>query len=180
MLISQLWDSTQAAEDKFFTRYQGDVVWLPQTQNVLVTYGNINYVNSVPPSLKSTNATMVRIVEYTHDPVPQVLFDMEFFDHSNTNTTYNGYVCYRCTQIPDLYPHTAQPVTGLVLNFQDNVPDVQFSADPAHNYLIQASTDLQNWTDVGILENDGSGNFDYLDVEADQFQARFYRVVTQK
>lgn len=179
MLISQLWDSTQANEDRFFTQYLGDAVWLPQQQNILVTYGNINYVNGAPPSPTSTSATMVRIVEYTHDPVPQVLFDMEFFDHSNTSSTYKGYVCYRCIQIPDLYPHTAQPVTSLVLNFEDSVPDIQFSADPAHNYLIQASTDLQSWTDVGSPENDGSGNFDFVDVEADQFQARFYRVVTQ-
>ena len=75
MEVSEVWNSAwQTNQDRLFTPYVGMVKWLPQTRNVLVTYGAVTYVNGVHPSAYSTNANMVRIIEYTHDPVPQVVF----------------------------------------------------------------------------------------------------------
>jgi hypothetical protein len=178
MEVSQIWDTSQADEDRFFTQFQGDVDWLPERRNVLVTYGNINYVNGAHPSLQSPTATMVRIVEYTHDPVPEVVFDVSFFDFDNTTTTYKGYVCYRSERIPDLYAHSAQPVSSLVMDIENEIPLLQFSADPAYNYVIQASTDLQNWSSIGNPIDQGGGDFYFRDLNANQFTSRFYRVAT--
>lgn len=179
MEVSQVWDTSQADQDRIFTQFQGDVDWLPQRRNVLVTYGNINYVNGVHPSAIAPNATMVRIVEYTHDPIPEVVFDLSIFDGNNTSAAYRGYVCYRSERIPDLYAHPLQPVTSLILDVENDLPALHFSADPAFSYLIQASTDLVHWVDVGSPVDEGGGDFDFSDLNASQYSTRFYRVVTQ-
>ena len=106
--------------------------------------------------------------------------DVSFFDYDNTNKTYQGYFCYRAYQIPDLYPHPAEPVTDLVVSEDNQIPLLEFSADPTFNYIIQASTDLTNWTGIGTaVQEGGVGVFDFEDLDANQFTARFYRVVTQ-
>ena len=180
MEVSQVWDSSLADEDRLFTPVVGKAQWLPQTRDVLVTYGSISYVNGVHPSTNSPGATMVRIVEYTHDPVPQVVFDLAFFDYTNTSKTYPGYFTYRATRIPDLYAHPAEPVGDLTINDDNGIPLLEFSADPTHSYSVQASTDLANWTTVGTpVQEGGVGDYDFEDLNANQFTTRFYRVVTQ-
>lgn len=105
MKVSQVWDSSAANEDQLFTPAVGKAQWLPTSQNILTTYGDVTYINGVHPSSHSANATMVRIIEYTHNPIPQVVFDLSFFDYNNTNPFYGGYFMYRATRIPDLYVH---------------------------------------------------------------------------
>lgn len=181
MTVSEVWNSAwQTNQDRLYTPYVGKAQWLPQTRDVLVTYGAVKYVNGVPPSAYAPGATMVRLIEYTHDPVPQVVFDVSFFDYSNTSSNYSGDFCYRSTRIPDLYSHPAVPVTDLVVSDENETPLLEFSADPARSYLIQASTDLTNWTTIGTPIQEGdAGDFDFEDLNANQFTARFYRVVTQ-
>ncbi|MGD0744881.1 MAG: aryl-sulfate sulfotransferase [Verrucomicrobiota bacterium] len=181
MEVSEVWNSAwQTNQDRLFTPYVGRAQWLPQTRNALVTYGAVTYVNGVHPSPYAPNATMVRLMEYTHDPVPQVVFDLSFFDPTNTSASYAGYFCYRSYLIPDLYPHPALPVSDLTVSDQNEIPHLEFSADPAHSYLIQASTDLTDWTTIGMpVPEGGVGDFDFYDLNASQFTARFYRVVTQ-
>ena len=181
MEVSEVWNSAwQTNQDRLFTPYVGKVQWLPQTRNVLVDFGAVTYVNGVHPNPSVPGATMVRLIEYTHDPVPEVVFDLSFFDHTNTNANYRGYLCYRSYQIPDLYPHPAAPVDDLVVSEAHQKPLLKFSADPTHSYMIEASTDLKNWTIIGpAFEAGGNGNFDFQDLNADKSIARFYRVVTQ-
>jgi len=178
--VSQVWASSPANEDRLYTPIVGDADWLPQRGNVLVTYGYVLYVNGVYPSTNAPGATMVRIKEYTHDPVPEVVFDLSFFDDNNKSADYYGYFCYRSDRISDLYSHPANPVSGLVLNQQNQKLVLEFSADPTHSYRIQASTDLKTWTELGAPVQEGSsGDFDFEDVNADQLGSHFYRVVTQ-
>ncbi len=180
MEVSQIWDSTLANEDRLFTPFLGRVQWLPQTRNLLVTYGAVTYINGSHPSAYSPGATMTRIIEYTHDPVPEVVFDLSFFDYTNTSASFSGYACYRAYQVPDLYPHSAEPVADLAISDENQIPLLEFSADPTHSYLIQASTDLINWTTVGTpVQAGGVGDYDFEDLYADQYTTRFYRVVTQ-
>ncbi|MGA9779466.1 MAG: hypothetical protein WBS33_14445, partial [Verrucomicrobiia bacterium] len=158
----------------------GRVQWLPQTRNVFVTYGYVTYLNGAHPDTYATNAEMVRLIEYTHDPVPAVVFDLSFFDYGDTSPTYLGYTCYRAYQIPDLYPHPAEPVTDLAIGDGNQIPVLKFSADPSLSYIIQASTDLTNWTTIGSpVQEGGVGDYDFEDLDASQFTTRFYRVVTQ-
>lgn len=179
--VSEVWNSTwQTNQDRLFTPYVGRVQWLPQTRNVLVDYGAVTYVNGAHPSSHAPSASMVRIMEYTHDSVPQVVFDLSFFDYGNTSSSYAGYICYRAYQIPHLYAHTAEPVTDLVMGDEDQTPNLEFSADPTRSYLIQASTDLTNWMTIGTpVQEGGVGDYDFEDLNANRFTTRFYRVLTQ-
>jgi len=181
MTISQVWDSYDSGQgggDRLMTEIMGNADWLPQRRDVLVTYAWINYVNGV--LLASNGAIMARIVEFTHDPAPQVVFDLSFWDYDNTSPGYLGYYCYRSHRIPDLYAHPLEPVANIVLDDQSSAPRLEFSADPAHDYVIQASTDLINWTTIGsALPGGGTGDFYFDDLGAGESSARFYRVVTQ-
>lgn len=187
MTVSEVWNSSwQTNQDRLFSPILGKAQWLPQTENVLATYGFVTYINGTTPSPYATNstplgpATMVRIEEYTHDPVPQVVFDLSFFDYNNTNTDYAGYFCYRAESISDLYAHPAEPVADLDVLDTNQVPHLVFAADPTQTYLIQASTDLVNWTTIGTaIQNGSAGNFYFDDLDASEYAARFYRVVTQ-
>ena len=177
--VSQVWDSTLADEDRLYTPAIGAARWLPSYRNILVTYGYVTYINGVHPSAYSTNASMARIVEYTHDPIPQVVFDLSFFDTNNVSSSYKGSWIYRSNRIPDLYSHQPAPVTDLVLMEVDQLPALKFSADPVLTYEVQASTDLKSWTTIGTAAQDGSiGQYEFDDLQAGQYTARFYRVVT--
>jgi arylsulfate sulfotransferase len=179
MEVSQVWDSTAAGGDRLYTGALGETEWLPQRQDVLVTYGYVSYINGVHPSSNAPNAIMARIVEYTHDPVPQVVFDLSFFDYSNTSSSYRGYAAYRALRIPDLYAHPANPVTGINVSEYNTWARLEFSADPARTYGIQASTDLKNWTTIGTaVQEEVRGDFEFDDFNVSQFTERFYRVVT--
>ncbi len=181
MAVSEVWNSAwQTNQDRLFTPYVGRVQWLPQTRNVLVDFGAVTYVNGIHPSPYAPTATMVRIIEYTHTPVPEVVFDVSFFDDNNNSSHYGGTFCYRAYQIPDLYSHPAEAVADLVVRDDNQIPLLEFSADPTRSYLIQASTDLANWTTIGTpLQEGGAGDYDFADLDANQFMTRFYRVVTQ-
>jgi hypothetical protein len=86
----------------------------------------------------------------------------------------------RVYRISDLYPHPAEPVTDLVISDENQIPLLEFSADPTHSYLVQASTDLTNWTTIGApVQEGGAGDYDFEDLYANQYTTRFYRVVTQ-
>jgi arylsulfate sulfotransferase len=181
MQVSEVWNSCwQSNQARLFTPYVGKVQWLPQTRNVLVDYGAITYINRSSPNVRVPNASMVRFMEYTHDPVPQVVFDVSFFNPTNNAPTYMGYICYRAYQIPDLYVHPAEPVADLTVYDPHQIPILEFSADPARNYLVQASTDLITWTTIGTpVQEGGIGDYDFEDLNANRFTTRFYRVVTQ-
>jgi hypothetical protein len=180
MEVSEVWNSSwQTNQDRLYTGALGKAEMLPNTKNVLVTYGLISYINGVHPSSKAAGATMVRIKEYTHDAVPQVVFDLSFFDYTNMSPTFTGYLCYRSYRVPDVYTHPAEPVVDLNIEVQDSIPSLSFSADPTHDYLIQSSTDLMNWTTIGVpVEEDGTGNFDFTDYDEYASESRFYRVIT--
>jgi len=179
MEVSQVWDSTLADGDRLYTPAVGDADWLAKSGNVLVTYGLVSYVNGAHPNLYATNASMVRIRELTHDPVPKVVFDLSFFDPANTNPAYMGYLCYRSDRIPDLYVHPAIPVTDLVVSPDAGGPVLKFSADPARTYTVEASSDLSGWQQMGTaIQDPTTGLFVFQDAGAVGSAGRFYRVVT--
>lgn len=182
-IVSEIWNSAwQTNQDRLFAPIVGKAQWLPQTRDVLVTYGYIHFVNGVAPSPNSSasDATMVRIIEYTHDPVPQVVSDISFWDYGNASPYYRGYFCYRASRIPDLYAHPLAPVSDLSVRTENNMPLLEFSADPTHSCVVQASTDLINWTNIGTPAQEGdAGDFTFRDLNASEFTARFYRVLSQ-
>ena len=131
------------------------------------------------PQLKTRGlCTLRRAV--LHNVWANMVFDLSFFDHANTSSGYRGCAVYRALRIPDLYAHPANPVTGLVVSEDNTRARLEFSADPARTYDIQASTDLMNWTTIGTaVQEEGPGDFEFDDFSVNQFTERFYRVVTQ-
>jgi len=180
MTVTEVWNSAwQTNQDRLFTGVVGMAQWLPKTQHVLVTYGAVAYVNGLQTNPNQASSTMVRIKEYTHDPVPQVVFDLCIYQNGNTSPSYFGNLCYRSRRIPDLYPHPAAPVVDMNISWQGQMPAVQFSADPTHTYLIQSSTDLVHWTTIGApVQEAGTGDYDFTDTNEGQSACNFYRIVT--
>ncbi|HEV2693167.1 MAG TPA: aryl-sulfate sulfotransferase [Verrucomicrobiae bacterium] len=180
MEVSEAWNSNwQTNQDRLYTGALGKAERLPLTTNTLVTYGTVSYINGVHPSSHNANASMVRIKEYTHEAVPQVVFDLAFFDYTNVSPTYTGYTCYRSYRVPDLYTHPAMPVADLTIGLQDSSPSLTFSANSTHVYLVQSSTNLTDWATCGTAVQQGTpGNFNYTDNDDGQSTSRFYRVVT--
>jgi hypothetical protein len=181
MLISEVWNSQwQTNQDRLYSQVVGKAQWLPQTRDVLVTYGYVQWVNGLSPNPKDTDGSMPRIKEYTHDPIPQVVFDLAMWNYTNTSSTYIGNLVYRATRIPHLYPHPLVPVPNLVINLQNQIPVLTFSADPTYTYSIQQSTDLKNWTIIGTALKSGSaGDYFYFDLDANDKAMRYYRVMAQ-
>lgn len=180
MTVSQVWDYGRTnAPERMFTPIIGDADWLTNSGNVLVTFGWVSYLNGVHPNPHAPRATMVRIQEVTHDPVPEVVFDLEFFDPSNTDTNYVGFSCYRSDRIPDLYAHLPEPVEDLALQYVSGIPLLTFSADATRTYHVQSSTDMKHWQELGEASlEDADGDFAYVDLDASASTPRFYRVVT--
>jgi arylsulfate sulfotransferase len=179
LTVTQVWDSTTADTNRLFTRVMGDVDWLPQQTNVLVTYAYVTYLNGAHPSSYAPNAVMARIREVTRGSAPEVVFDLSFFDYTNRSPSYTGCYIYRSERIPDLYPHPVRAVADLAVHYVNQTPHLEFSADPALACFIQASTNLTFWTTIGTpVPEGGVGCFDFDDADADQFATRFYRVVT--
>lgn len=158
----------------------GNAPMLPETGNVLVTFGHVLYENGVPPDPIAPNAAIVRIKEVTHQANPSVVFDLELADPNNTNTNSVGYMVYRSHRIPDLYSHLANPVANLTIQFQTGQPVLEFSADPVLTYIVEESDDLVNWNEIGAASpDDANGDFSFQDQGSNALMARYYRVLTQ-
>jgi hypothetical protein len=178
MEVSQVWDYA-STNQTLFTDSVGDADFLKARGNVLVTFGNISYVDGVHPSPYASRASMVRIKEVTHDPVPEVVFDLALFDYANTYPNYTGCFTYRSDRIPDLYSVLPQPVADLAVTFTDGRRRLEFSGNEARRYVVEASTNLVDWSTIGVAQPAESGNFNFQDDDAAEFPARYYRVVTQ-
>ena len=180
MMISQVWDSYDSGlggGDRIFTDIMGNTEWEPEHRTILATFGWVNYVNGVMPN--PNGATMARIVEYTHEPVPQVVFDLSFWNYNGPQPADGGFYVYQGHRIPDLYAHPAEPVANIVFTVQNQIASLDFTADPTFSYQIQASSDLKTWTTIGAaVQEDDAGDFNFDDLVADEFANRFYRVVT--
>lgn len=180
MEVSQVWDYGRTNAEPLYTDRVGNADRLPQTGNVLVTFGYVVYVNGLRPSSMSPSASMVRIKEVTHDVNPEVLFDLAYFDFDNTAGTYQGYSGYRSHRIADLYAHPAKPVLDLAVSYNQGTAKLLFSADETRTYTVESSTDLASWQELGTASQDGQvGNYSFEDSGATEFDARYYRVVAQ-
>jgi arylsulfate sulfotransferase len=113
MTVTQVWDYGRTNDDRLFTGFVGSTYELPQTGNILINYGFVSLSNGVPINPFSPGALMLRLKEVTHDPNPEVVLDIAFFDFQNTSPTYTGSGAYRTHWIPDLYPvRNARRVTA--------------------------------------------------------------------
>jgi arylsulfate sulfotransferase len=178
MGVTQVWDYGRTNADRIYTDRVGNADWLPERGNVLITYGFVIYVNGVHPSATAPAANMIRIQEVTYGDDPQVVFDLACFDYSNTSSSYRGTAGYRSHRIPDLYGHLPRPVEDLTLLYENGQSSLQFSADPTRTYVLEASTNLVDWSEVAPAIDAGEGEFSVDDPTAANSSRRYYRVVT--
>jgi arylsulfate sulfotransferase len=102
--VSQVWQFADTNKDRLYAGTLGNASWLPQTGNVLVTFGSVSFENGAHPDAIAPNATITRIKEVTHDSNPSVVFDLELTYPNNTDSNSKGCQVYRSYRIPDLYP----------------------------------------------------------------------------
>ena len=179
MEVTQVWQYGQNVPEVLFTPYLGSAAWQTNTGNVLVDFGAVTYLNYLPPDTNAPGALMARIQEVTHDANPQVVFDLSIFDYHNLDPDYQGYWVYRCHRVPDLYAHPAMPVADLTIQYDGEAAHLEFSADPVRTYVVEASTGLLQWTQLGTATPGPGGNYDFYDLDAGNATSRFYRVRTQ-
>jgi arylsulfate sulfotransferase len=182
MEVSQVWDYGRTnMTERLYSDHEGNAEPLPKTGNVLNTFAAVSYVNGAPPSSYGAMATMCRITEVTHEAVPEIVFDLAVSMYANANAQYRDCSIYRSHRIPDLYPHPPLPVVDVSVNCESGIPLLEFSGDDTRSYLIEASTDLLDWEQIGLAVEDEaqSGNFTFQDGQADESPAHYYRVVTQ-
>ncbi|HVY72006.1 MAG TPA: aryl-sulfate sulfotransferase [Verrucomicrobiae bacterium] len=181
MEVSQVWDysgTNGPSADRLFTALMGNADWLPQTGNVLVNYSWVSYENGAPPNPSAPGAAMLRIKEVTHDQPAEVVFDLAFFDYTTTDHNFTGSYAYRSHRVPDLYSTLPAPVEDLVVQNKDGNALLWFSGNDTKTYTVQASSDLQQWEDIGEAEGTGEGNFEFTDFNSSGNAVRYYRVIT--
>jgi arylsulfate sulfotransferase len=182
MEVTQVWDYGRTNEAyRLYVDHEGNAEPEPQTGNVLIDFSAVKYINGVAPSSFGPSAYVVRLTEVTHDPTPQVVFDLEVSEFANTNSPFKDCTAYRAHRIPDLYAHPAASVGDLALLYNGTAPTLQFSADPARTYVVQTSTDLASWQTIGTATPDDlvAGGFQFQDTQSVNLPERYYRIVTQ-
>lgn len=61
------------------------------------------------------------------------------------------------------------------INFDESCT-IRFDGSPETEYVILASEDLFRWEPIGICQEYAVGQFQYIDLEAGQYDARFYQI----
>jgi len=182
MEVSQVWDygRTNVAE-RLFTDHEGYAEPEPITGNVLINFANVEYDNGVPPSPYGSSASMVRLTEVTHEPVPQIVFDLAISMFEVPGAIARDCSVYRCHRIPDLYAHPAVPVADLSVTCAGGWATVEFSADDFRTYVTQSSTNLVDWQTLGAAFEwpVGSGQFSLQVQNSGNLTSSYYRVITQ-
>ena len=182
MEVSQVWEygRTNVAQ-RLYVDHEGNAELEPKTGNVLIDFSAVKYINGVAPSPYGPSAYVVRLTEVTHDPTPEIVFDLQVSEFDNPTSPYKDCTAYRVHRIPDLYAHPARPVGDLALTYDGVEPRLEFSADPVRTYVAQRSTNLVDWETIGPVmeETEDSGDFEFVDTQSADSPSRYYRILTQ-
>jgi len=97
--ITLFWEYGQFAEEIIYTPFIGDADFLPNTPNVLITFGGISIDADGNPTNSASDAKVsVRITEVTHTTPAEKVFDLKIADDTRSLRTY------RSERFPSLYP----------------------------------------------------------------------------
>ena len=91
----QVWISEEANEDAVLSLAMGDIDWLPEKNNVLVTYGMLG------PN-DSTSVNWTRIREYSHSQPADLLAEIVFRDTSAVDPV--GWTIFGTELVPQIIP----------------------------------------------------------------------------
>jgi len=103
MTVSQVWEWGGDTGEKIYSSYLSDADHLPQTGNILITFGGITTDASGTPTDDLLNcAISARIIEVTRGAGPsQKVFDLSIDDPA---AALRGWRVYRSARWPMLYP----------------------------------------------------------------------------
>lgn len=99
MTFREVWSYGGPGDEKFFSPILGEVDWLPETQNILITDGGrVRREDGGPGIHPNQGKEWARIVEVTHTEPAKKVFEVQFEDDKW------GWTVYRSERVPSLYP----------------------------------------------------------------------------
>jgi arylsulfate sulfotransferase len=99
--IRQVWEFGEDMAEPLYAGAQGDVDWLDQTGNVLITFSATTVTGGVPAQELGLGRSYARIIEVDHGMPADVVFDVMLFDPTRPNGVIN---IYRSERFRGLYP----------------------------------------------------------------------------
>jgi uncharacterized repeat protein (TIGR03806 family) len=166
---------------QFFNDWINSLPGTPALAPPTITPSGGTFVASVNVSLQAsdTNATIYYTLDGTLPTTNSLLYSGAFNLTGNETVTANAFETNFYNSIGASAQFLVQP-----LNFTSEgfLPGQQFQLGFAgvtgSNYVLQASTNLINWTPIST-NNATTNFFNLLDPDATNFQERFYRVLQQ-
>jgi len=103
MLVQQIWEFGEFINEPLYSPFLSDADQMPQTGNVLITFGGITKNESGEPTNAIAGSKIsVKIFEVTHTDNPQIVFELSIVDESEN--IEDGWVSYRSERLLGLYP----------------------------------------------------------------------------
>ncbi|MGA2280171.1 MAG: hypothetical protein ABSG80_07710, partial [Verrucomicrobiota bacterium] len=79
--------------------------------------------------------------------------------------------------VPNPLPVNIPDASTVSITATPDGPAITLSGSPDQTYVIQASLDMHNWTDIITNATDSTGIFSFVDSDATNYPSRFYRGV---
>lgn len=154
MQVEQVWDFGSPDSEWLYADRVGDADRLPETGNVLITFGGTSYTGGVQHSELGLGGIHTRIIEVTHDDPAEKVFDVRIY---NPEEGAPRTQIYRSDRIPSLYPLTVR-----IDSDGDGAYDAVdiFPLDPAES----DDTDSDGIGNNADEDDDGDGISDTLEV----------------
>jgi hypothetical protein len=112
MEVRQVWEYGAQADRIYYSGSVGDADTMKNTENVLITYGDVTFADGVSSDDIGMGAHHTRIVEVDHNTPAEKQFEVAIYN----TTPGSAMKIYRSERIPDLYPMDTD---------NDGVPDYQ-------------------------------------------------------
>jgi autotransporter-associated beta strand protein len=146
-----------------------------------ITPGGGTFVASVNVSLQvpDTNATIYYTLDGSLPTTNSILYSGAFNLTGNGTVTANAFETNFYNSIGVSAQFLVQPLNFTSEGFDtNNLFELGFSGVAGSNYVLEASTNLINWTSIST-NNATTNLFNLLDPDATNFPYRFYRVFQQ-
>ncbi len=100
MEVRQVWEYGKNIEKPLFAGFISDANWMPETGNVLITFGGTSFIGGKKSSDLGMGEISTHIIEVTHETPATEVFDMQVYDPEPDARLQ----VFRSERIPDLYP----------------------------------------------------------------------------
>jgi arylsulfate sulfotransferase len=100
MVVREVWSYGGEGDEKYFASFVGDADWMPQTGNVLATFGGLIFDSEgIPTDRGGGGHYRSRIVEVAGDRPVEKVFELIIDEEAP-----EGWQVYRAERLPGLYP----------------------------------------------------------------------------